>query len=44
MLQRHPWLLDATIGPRIVGPNELGWLEEAVATLDGTGLNGGERM
>jgi AcrR family transcriptional regulator len=44
LLQRHPWLLDATIGPRIVGPNELGWLEEAVATLDGTGLNGGERM
>jgi AcrR family transcriptional regulator len=44
LLQRHPWLLDATIGPRIMGPNELGWLEQAVAALDGTGLDGGEQM
>jgi AcrR family transcriptional regulator len=44
VLQRHPWLLDATVGPRIMGPNELGWLEHAVAALDGTGLDGGERM
>jgi AcrR family transcriptional regulator len=44
LLQRHPWLLDATIGPRIMGPNELGWLEQAVAALDGTGLDGGEQI
>lgn len=44
VLQRHPWLLDATVGPRIIGPNELGWLEQAVAALDGTGLDGGERI
>lgn len=44
VLQRHPWLLDATVGPRIIGPNELGWLEQAVATLDGTGLDGSERI
>jgi AcrR family transcriptional regulator len=44
LLQRHPWVLDATVGPRIMGPNELGWLEQAVAALDGTGLDGGERM
>jgi AcrR family transcriptional regulator len=44
LLQRHPWLLDATVGPRIMGPNELGWLEHAIAALDGTGLDGGERM
>jgi AcrR family transcriptional regulator len=44
VLQRHPWLLDATVGPRIMGPNELGWLERAVAALDGTDLDGGERM
>jgi AcrR family transcriptional regulator len=44
LLQRHPWLLEATVGPRIMGPNELGWLERAVAALDGTGLDGGERM
>ncbi|GAA2793538.1 TetR/AcrR family transcriptional regulator [Saccharopolyspora taberi] len=40
----HPWLLDATIGPRVMGPVELGWLERAVAALDGTGLTGPERM
>jgi AcrR family transcriptional regulator len=44
LLRRHPWLLDATVGPRIMGPNELGWLERAVAALDGTGLDGGERI
>jgi AcrR family transcriptional regulator len=44
LFQRHPWLLDATVGPRIMGPNELGWLEQAVAALDGTGLDGAEQM
>jgi AcrR family transcriptional regulator len=44
VLQRHPWLLDATVGPRIMGPNELRWLEHAVAALDGTGLDGSERI
>jgi AcrR family transcriptional regulator len=44
LLQRHPWLLDATVGPRIMGPNELGWLERAVTALDGTGLDGGEQL
>lgn len=42
--QRHPWTLEATVGPRVMGPNELGWLEYAVAALEGTGLDGGERM
>ncbi|WP_283134622.1 TetR/AcrR family transcriptional regulator [Rhizohabitans arisaemae] len=42
--QRHPWMLDATVGPRIMGPGELSWLEYAVSTLDGTGLSGAERM
>ncbi|MFI6644758.1 TetR/AcrR family transcriptional regulator [Streptomyces sp. NPDC050504] len=41
---RHPWLLDATIGPRVMGPCELAWTERAVAALDGTGLSGAERM
>jgi AcrR family transcriptional regulator len=44
LYQRHPWLLEATVGPRIMGPNEFGWLEQAVAALDGTGLDGGEQM
>lgn len=41
---RHPWLLEATVGPRVPGPGELGWMERAVAALDGTGLTGAERM
>lgn len=44
VFRRHPWLLEATVGARILGPHELGWLEQAVAALDGTGLDGGERM
>ncbi|MFJ3788844.1 TetR/AcrR family transcriptional regulator C-terminal domain-containing protein [Kitasatospora sp. NPDC090091] len=40
----HPWLLDATVGPRPMGPRELAWLEQVVAALDGTGLTGPERM
>ncbi|WP_314175168.1 TetR/AcrR family transcriptional regulator [Streptomyces winkii] len=41
---RHPWVLDATAGPRVVGPSELDWIEHAVAALDGTRLSGAERM
>ncbi|NYI07720.1 TetR/AcrR family transcriptional regulator [Allostreptomyces psammosilenae] len=41
---RHPWALEATVGPRLMGPAELSWLERAVAALEGTGLTGAERM
>ncbi|MFF4921525.1 TetR/AcrR family transcriptional regulator [Kitasatospora sp. NPDC001261] len=41
---RHPWLLDATVGARALGPRELAWLERVVAALDGHGLTGPERM
>ncbi|GHF72169.1 TetR family transcriptional regulator [Kitasatospora xanthocidica] len=41
---RHPWLLDATVGPRVMGPKELSWLEQVVVALDGHGLTGPERM
>ncbi len=41
---RHPWTLEATVGPRPVGPNELGWMEAALAILAGTALTGGERL
>ncbi|MFB7181075.1 TetR/AcrR family transcriptional regulator [Streptomyces sp. NPDC056257] len=44
VFRRHPWALEATIGPRVVGPGELSWLERAVSALDGTGLSGAERM
>ncbi|MFH9982963.1 TetR/AcrR family transcriptional regulator C-terminal domain-containing protein [Streptomyces sp. NPDC017179] len=41
---RHPWVLEATVGPRIPGPAELSWLEHAVSALEDTGLSGAERM
>lgn len=41
---QHSWVLAATVGPRVQGPGELSWLERAVHALDGTGLNGAERM
>ncbi|QMU71858.1 TetR/AcrR family transcriptional regulator [Streptacidiphilus sp. P02-A3a] len=44
VFQLHPWLLEATVGPRVVGPAELSWTEQAAAALDGTGLTGAERL
>ncbi|MFG2828573.1 TetR/AcrR family transcriptional regulator [Streptomyces sp. NPDC048434] len=41
---RHPWLLGAAVGPRVMGPNELGWTERALAALSDTGLTGGEQL
>jgi AcrR family transcriptional regulator len=41
---RHPWLLEATVGPRKVGPRELAWLERAVHALEATALSGPERL
>jgi AcrR family transcriptional regulator len=43
-LRRHPWVVDVAVGPRVLGPNELGWLETGLAALSGTGLTGGERL
>ncbi|MFI5695049.1 TetR/AcrR family transcriptional regulator [Kribbella sp. NPDC051586] len=41
---RHPWLLLSTVGRRLLGPNELAWMERGVAALTGTGLTGGEQL
>ena len=43
-LLRHPWCLETLSGRRAVGPNELGWLERALAALTGTGLTGAEML
>ncbi|MFJ8166447.1 TetR/AcrR family transcriptional regulator [Streptomyces sp. NPDC096136] len=40
----HPWLLDATVGARALGPREVGWLERALAAMQGCGLSGAEAM
>ena len=42
--QRHPWLLEAVPMIRPLGPGELGWMESAMALLDGTGLTAAERL
>ncbi|MFE3288655.1 TetR/AcrR family transcriptional regulator [Streptomyces sp. NPDC059233] len=42
--RRHPWLLEATVGVRVMGPRELGWMERALSALDGCGLSGAEAM
>ncbi|MFF5079020.1 TetR/AcrR family transcriptional regulator [Actinoplanes sp. NPDC000266] len=39
----HPWAMEATVGGRPIGPNELGWMESALAVLP-AGLTGAERM
>jgi AcrR family transcriptional regulator len=39
----HGWALEATSGPRPVGPNELAWTEQALRVLP-EGLTGAERM
>jgi AcrR family transcriptional regulator len=41
---RHPWTLPATVGPRLIGPNELGWMEAALSVLADTPLTGAERL
>ncbi|GAA2804103.1 TetR/AcrR family transcriptional regulator [Kribbella solani] len=41
---KHPWLLQSTIGRRLLGPNELAWMERGVAALAGAKLTGGEQL
>lgn len=36
--RRHPWLPWATVGDRVMGPRELGWVECAFAAFEGAGL------
>ncbi|MER5777636.1 TetR/AcrR family transcriptional regulator [Streptomyces sp. NPDC002039] len=42
--REHPWLLEATVGARVMGPKEIGWMERALVALDGCGLSGAEAM
>ncbi|GAA4986120.1 TetR/AcrR family transcriptional regulator [Actinopolymorpha pittospori] len=40
----HPWALEATVGARPIGPNEVAWLEEVAAALADTPLSGAETL
>ncbi|HMG41566.1 MAG TPA: TetR/AcrR family transcriptional regulator [Acidimicrobiales bacterium] len=42
--QRHPWLPTVTLGTRVMGPNETGWIECAVRSLTDTGLPGDQQI
>jgi AcrR family transcriptional regulator len=42
--RQHPWIPVVTVGSRVMGPREAGWVESAVAALAGTGLTGDERL
>ncbi|WP_433796234.1 TetR/AcrR family transcriptional regulator [Actinoplanes sp. CA-252034] len=42
--QAHPWLLPATgMRRQAMGPNQLGWMDAALAALEPTGLGAGDR-
>ncbi|UQU67016.1 TetR/AcrR family transcriptional regulator C-terminal domain-containing protein [Couchioplanes caeruleus] len=40
----HPWSIEATVGRRPLGPYEMGWMEVALARIDGLPLSGAERL
>lgn len=42
--QQHPWLPAATVGARVMGPNEVAWVDQALGAFDGTDLDGDERI
>ena len=44
MLRARPWVLSTTVGARAFGPNELGWMEEGLSALSGSGLAPWELM
>jgi AcrR family transcriptional regulator len=41
---QHPWALEATLGARAVGPNEVAWLDRALAAQVDTGLDGADKL
>lgn len=43
-MSAHPWSLRVTVGRRVTGPNELGWIERALEALDGQPMDGGQMM
>lgn len=41
---RHPWLPQATVGDRVMGPREVAWIERPVEVLAEAGLTGPQQM
>ena len=42
--RRHPWLRHVPVGSPPILPNQVGWLEQALVALRGTGLTGPEKL
>jgi AcrR family transcriptional regulator len=40
----HPWALELSVGARVLGPNELAWLEAALGCLTNAPLSAVERL
>ncbi len=40
----HRWLLEVTVGPRVLGPNEMGWFEAGLHVLDVLPLDAIEQL
>lgn len=39
-----PWALELSVGARVIGPNELSWMELGLTALSDTPLNGAEQL
>lgn len=44
VFQRHPWSLDGTLESRLMGPNELAWLDAGLAVFRATETRRAERL
>lgn len=44
VFERHPWALTLVTKPRVMGPNEVAYLEAGLAALRGTGLEPAEML
>ena len=44
MFLAHPWGLEATTGPRVIGPNEAAWTEAGLRLFAKTSLGGADRL
>ncbi|GAA2361574.1 TetR/AcrR family transcriptional regulator [Saccharopolyspora halophila] len=44
VFERHPWVLSLAARPRTMGPNEVAYVEAALAALSGTGLSSAEMI
>ena len=44
LVHRHPWMLELATRRRLMGPNELAWIEAGLRAVDGIGLNGEEML